>query len=144
VTEGSSGERGADISRRRVRPFLRKPAGPGETPAEPGQRLRPYILTAGRVPDDIPHIGLETQVSAHRHQSTQDLAPQVRAVVEVCAEPISVAEISARLHLHLGVARLLVADLYTSGHVEVHATEDVDAQDPDTILRVIRGLRKIG
>ena len=54
---------------------------------------------------------------------------------------VSVAEISAKLGLHLGVTKILVGDLRAAGHLDVHAT-DVDAShDPETILRVINGLR---
>jgi Protein of unknown function (DUF742) len=52
-----------------------------------------------------------------------------------------VAEISAKLRLHLGVTKILVGDLRAAGHLDVH-TGDVDvSHDPETILRVINGLR---
>ena len=52
------------------------------------------------------------------------------------------AEISARLRLHLGVTRILVGDLRAAGHLDVHVLES-DFPDPETIMRVIRGLRAI-
>jgi hypothetical protein len=71
------------------------------------------------------------------------LSPETRAIVALCEEsPISVAEISARLRLHLGVTRILVGDLRASGQLDVHVLEN-DTPDPDTIMRVIRGLRSI-
>jgi hypothetical protein len=65
------------------------------------------------------------------------------AIVALCAEPLSVAEISARLRLHLGVAKILVGDLRVAGYLDVHAVDASSTHDPDTILRVMRGLRAI-
>jgi hypothetical protein len=71
------------------------------------------------------------------------LSPETRAIVALCEEsPISVAEISARLRLHLGVCRILVGDLRAAGHLDVHVLDN-DSPDPETIMRVIRGLRSI-
>jgi hypothetical protein len=54
-----------------------------------------------------------------------------------------VAEISARLRLHLGVTQILVGDLWAAGLVQVHTVEFDTTHDPDLILRVIDGLRAI-
>jgi hypothetical protein len=134
----------------RVRPFLDSQAvAPNLEPMEdlsPG--LRPFVLTAGRVDGVDPDIDLETQVTARALEARRlaevpvgGLTREQRAIVELCAEPVSVAEISAKLGLHLGVTKILVGDLRVAGHLDVH-TSDVDAShDPETILRVINGLR---
>jgi hypothetical protein len=62
--------------------------------------------------------------------------------VSLCVQPLSVAEISARLRMHLGVTRILVGDLRAAGQLDVHVQE-IDFPDPETIMRVIRGLRAI-
>ena len=67
----------------------------------------------------------------------------MQAIVAICAEPISVAEISARTRMHFGVTRVLVGDLRAAGHLDVHVADVDDALDPDIILRVIDGLRAI-
>ncbi|HET9518292.1 MAG TPA: DUF742 domain-containing protein, partial [Actinoplanes sp.] len=54
----------------------------------------------------------------------------------------SVAEISATLRMHLEVTRILVGDLRAPGQLDVHV-QDFDFPHPDTIRRVIRGLRAI-
>jgi len=154
----------------RIRPYLRTPPS-GDTPAAGGglpgvgesdgggpdrsdgdaapTTLRPFVLTAGRVTGADPDINLETQVTARVPDlfdpgpSVSGLAPELRAIIALAADPISVAELSARLGLHLGVTRVLVGDLRASAHLDVHVP-DVDAPaDADTILRVIRGLRAI-
>jgi len=138
-----------------VRPFLRNTApggryrpapppapGPGPPPGEQTTSLRPFVITSGRVDGLDPNIGLETQVSSHPGALSARLSPEQRAIVQLCAEPLSVAEISARLRMHLGVTRILVGDLRAAGHLDVHVLEN-DFPDPETIMRVIRGLRSI-
>jgi hypothetical protein len=85
---------------------------------------------------------METQVTASSTAVPAGLPPEKRAIVTLCIEPLSVAEISARLKLHLGVTRILVGDLRAAGQLDVHVLEN-DFPDPDTIMRVIRGLRAI-
>lgn len=125
-------------------PRRQSASGPDPAPTH----LRPFILTSGRVHGVDPTIGLETQVTAKRVPPPEavpvaTLAPELQAIVSLCAEPASVAEISARVPLHLGVTRILVGDLRATGHVEVHSLDTATPHDPDTILRVIRGLRAI-
>ncbi|MGW4154336.1 DUF742 domain-containing protein [Micromonospora chersina] len=130
----------------RIRPFLHAPApvpdaGDGE-PTGP----RPFVLTAGRVDGD-PAIGLETQVTARPESGSWAvigrLPAELATIVALSAEPISVAEISARTRMHFGVTRVLVGDLRAAGHLDVHLGDADDALDPDLILRVIDGLRAI-
>jgi len=139
-----------------VRPFLRMGPGAGHAPAPPpalgppadeppGEHttsLRPFVITSGRVAAADPDIGLETQVSAHPGALGARLSPEQRAIVHLCGEPLSVAEISARLRMHFGVTKILVGDLRAAGHLDVHVLEN-DFPDPETIMRVIRGLRSI-
>ena len=138
-----------------VRPFLRntgpgaryrppppQATSPGPPPGEQTTSLRPFVITSGRVDGLDPNIGLETQVSSHPGALSARLSPEQRAIVHLCDEPLSVAEISARLRLHLGVTRILVGDLRAAGHLDVHVLEN-DFPDPETIMRVIRGLRSI-
>ncbi|MEU4781126.1 DUF742 domain-containing protein [Micromonospora sp. NPDC023633] len=139
----------------RIRPYLRassphdiRPGLPGATaapaPEDGPAGPRPFVLTAGRVAGADPAIGLETQVTARPATDPAPLtwlAPELQAIVALCGEPISVAEISARTRLHFGVTRVLVGDLRAAGHLDVH--DGADALDPDIILRVIDGLRAI-
>jgi hypothetical protein len=132
----------------RIRPFLGV-AGLGSPSADATPAgLRPFVLTSGRVDGADPDIGLETQVTARSDGPMRtgvpvaSLAPELRTIMALSAEPISVAEISARARLHLGVTRILVGDLRAAGYLDVHAREAA-RPDPDTILRVIRGLRAI-
>ncbi|MBX6356228.1 MAG: DUF742 domain-containing protein [Micromonosporaceae bacterium] len=145
---------GADAGPERtpgIRPYLRQPPPSPPPEPEPGgvSELRPFVLTSGRVEAADPEIRLETQVTARRPGPSgpgaplAGLAPELRAIVALCAEPMSVAEISARLRLHLGVTRILVGDLRSTGHLDVHTADVADPHNPETIKRVIRGLRAI-
>jgi Protein of unknown function (DUF742) len=131
--------------RRRIRPYLSTPAAEGQDAAGDGARPnpRPFVLTAGRVEATDPRIGVETQVAARVGAPVGSLAPQLRAIVDACVQPVSVGEISARLRLHLGVTQILIGDLRNAGLVDVYTVDHNQAHDPDMILRVIHGLRAI-
>jgi hypothetical protein len=136
-----------------VRPFLQsgphaaggyRPSPRSEQPPvdEQTTTLRPFVITSGRTDGADPDIGMETQVTVNHAAVPVRLSPEMRAIVALCGEPHSVAEISARLRLHLGVTRILVGDLRAAGQLDVHVLDN-DTPDPETIMRVIRGLRAI-
>jgi hypothetical protein len=141
----------------RVPPYLRAPlpAPPPHRPdraAEPSgdaHGVRPFVLTAGRVSGDAADIGLETQVTVRpadpggRRVPVASLASELRAIVALCDQPVSVAEISARARLHLEVTKILVGDLWAAGYLDVHSADLSDFPTPETILRVMNGLRAI-
>ncbi|GAB1643640.1 DUF742 domain-containing protein [Krasilnikovia sp. MM14-A1259] len=139
-----------------VRPFLQsgaphqRPAdeyfapapAPATPPGEQTTALRPFVITSGRVSAADPAIGMETQVTLRPGVVPERLSPEQRAIVGLCQESLSVAEISARLRLHLGVTRILVSDLHAAGYLDVHVLDD-EFPNPETIMRVIRGLRAL-
>lgn len=118
-------------------------------PADRSASLRPFVLTAGRVNAVDREIDVETQVTLRPHDPRTgrvplaSLGPEMQAMVALCGEPISVAEISARLRLHLGVTKILVADLRAAGYLDVHIADTLSPLSADTILRVMHGLRTI-
>ena len=143
----------AHPARPSVRPFLQSgPHAAGGYRPTPGRdlspadeqstTLRPFVITSGRTDGADPEIGMETQVTVVHAAIPMRLSPEMRAIVALCGEPTSVAEISARLRLHLGVTRILVGDLRAAGQLDVHVL-GTDSPDPETIMRVIRGLRSI-
>lgn len=111
--------------------------------------MRPFVLTAGRVNAADPEIDVETQVTLRRQEPwtgrppLASLGPEMQAMVGLCVHPMSVAEISARLGLHLGVTKILVADLRAAGYLDVHVTDTRNPLTADTIMRVMYGLRAI-
>lgn len=109
--------------------------------------VRPYTLTAGRTGSSV-YLPLEAAVQTlesalfHRWQP-DDLRGEI---VQLCRDSPSVAEIAARLSLPLGVARVLVGDLVTSGYLRVHATlgDRATADERRQLIgRTLRGLRAL-
>ncbi|GAB3453946.1 DUF742 domain-containing protein [Actinophytocola sediminis] len=106
--------------------------------------VRPYAHTGGRTRSSR-DLALEALVSADAWGAAASSTPQRRAIMELCAQPRSVAEIAALLSVPLGVARVLIGDLATDGAVLVHPTASVDGEAPelDLMRRVLTGLRRL-
>lgn len=114
-----------------------EPSRPGPAPIAP----RPYTITAGRtvIRLDLP---LEALVVTGRRPPTGTGQPEHDRILALCARPTSVAEVSARLEVPLGVARILLSDLCDTGLVSVI---DPAGEQPTTALmeRVLSGLHSI-
>ncbi|WP_424184503.1 DUF742 domain-containing protein [Actinokineospora sp. G85] len=102
--------------------------------------VRPYAWTRGRTHTraDLALEALVSTVSAERATSWEH-----RAVVDLCATPRSVAEVSALMKLPLGVARVLISDLAEAQAVTVHQRADCAVNDLEFMGRVLAGLRKL-
>ncbi|MGL5852372.1 MAG: DUF742 domain-containing protein [Phycicoccus sp.] len=111
-----------------------------------GLLVRPYAMTRGRTRAPM-DIALEARVSATGSSPSSALArggAEVRAIMQACTfEAQSLAEISARLGLPLGVARVLVGDLAMDGVLTVHAPVSADGIDTHLLERVLRGLHRL-
>jgi hypothetical protein len=116
-------------------------------PAHEANLVRPYTLTAGRTDTNI-HLPMEAPVqtlqSAMYHRwPPNDLRGRI---IQLCIRSPSVAEISARLDVPLGVARVLVGDLVTSGYLRIQTTlTERSSRDErrELIGRTLRGLRAL-
>ncbi len=67
-------------------------------------------------------------------------------IVALCSSPQSVAEISAKLGVPLGVARVLIGDLVLAGHLRTQTTiSETSSSDErrDLIERTLSGLRAL-
>jgi hypothetical protein len=115
-------------------------------PAVEVSLVRPYTLTAGRTATSV-DLPLEAPVQTLEAALFHQWPPHdVRGkIVQLCIKSPSVAEIAARLDLPLGVARVLVGDLVTSGYLRVHPTLDRSSRDErrELIGRTLRGLRAL-
>ena len=107
--------------------------------------LRPYLLTSGRAEPVDQTLEIEAQVLTTElgAASYRRLSFEYRAIVELCLDTMSVAEVGAKLGLHIGVARVLVADLAALGYLVVQRPTFPLSQDLNLIERVIRGLEAI-
>ncbi len=114
----------------------------------PGRFVRPYAMTGGRTrPSHLDlELELETLVSTTSlgEQSVAALSLERRSIALLCRDVLSVAEVSARLDLPLGVARVLVGDMADEGLVIVHRPASPnDRPDLALLERVLYGLRTI-
>ena len=118
--------------------------GPDTAPADTVSAVRPFLLTSGRVAVEST-LPAETQVVATTEGlgALGSLAFEHRAIIEACRAPLSLAEVAARLRLHLNVVRVLAGDLKNTRHLTVHAPQPDMSSDVDVLRRVIDGLRAI-
>lgn len=114
----------------------------------PAPAVRPFLLTSGRVAGAdslVPPIPVEAQVVATREgmAALDTFAFEHRDIVAVCQEPQSVAEIAAKLRLHLNVIRVLADDLRADGQLALYLPHGSTARDASVLRRVIDGLRAV-
>jgi hypothetical protein len=115
-------------------------------PRDTGPRVVPvYALTGGRtrsVGRDLPWETLITTTAAGL-SSVPRLRFELARIVELCRTPVSVAEVAAELHVPMGVARVLVSDLYAEGMLVIHLPTLTHAGRPRTEIleRLLTGLK---
>jgi hypothetical protein len=131
-----------------VEPDRIDPANPPlESPlaSESGVLVRPYARTGGRT-RPARDLALEALIRTRSSAVTPThlLSRERQAIITLCLQPRSVAEVSALLSLPLGVARVLLGDLAEAGVVEVHRSgSGDDAPDLGLMQRVLAGLRRL-
>jgi len=113
--------------------------------ADGGRVVPAYALTRGRTRSVGPDLPLEALLTATEYglRRFSGLQAERRTIVELCAGPLSVAEIAAYLRIPLGVARVLVSDLASSGYLAVHLPQGAADDRPDAAIleRLLDGLR---
>lgn len=107
--------------------------------------VRPYAVTRGRTKPRY-HLEIEAMVAA-AHYDAGDLSrltPECQAILELCRDWRSVAEISAVLQMPLGVARILITDMAVEGLVRIHQlNHDQGRPDVKLLERVLSGIRRL-
>jgi hypothetical protein len=107
--------------------------------------VRPYAVTGGRVRSERSDYPIEALVELlPAGVGGQGLPPEKRAILQHASHGyISIAELSALLHLPLGVVRVVVSDLVDAGFVRVHASDPVEVrtgQSPALTLSVLESV----
>jgi hypothetical protein len=117
----------------------------GDQPAPDPQRVRPYAMTGGRTRPTHDDLETETLISTTSvGEQTPKLTVEQRAIAALCHDILSIAEVSAHLHLPLGVIRVLVGDMAEEHLVIVHRPAHVgDRPDLALLERMLYGLRTI-
>lgn len=110
-------------------------------------RVRPYTLTSGRTDTGV-DLPIEASIRTTNPGADIGLpAHDLRSrIMVMCESGPSVAEISARLSVPLGVARVLVGDLIAGGHLRVLRTlgdRTSNSERRELIGRTLSGLRAL-
>ena len=105
---------------------------------EGGSFVRSYLLTGGRTRSEAGEIAIEALVSVTEGSTAPD-DKELAAIYSLCSTPNSIAEISAKCSMPLGVARVLVADMWGAGSLEVLETTRTD--DIAIVRRLLDGIR---
>jgi hypothetical protein len=113
---------------------------------DPGPLVRPYAMTGGRTRSRV-ELAIESLVSTTPSGEGQlEVASSERqAIIRLCREVTSVAEVSALMRVPLGVARVLLGDMASEGLVRVHpaTTTGKDQPSMELLERVLIGLHKL-
>jgi hypothetical protein len=114
---------------------------------EAGPVVRPYAMTQGRTRPATGEFDLITLVVTIQPGSPATAVgsgPEHGAILALCRDPLSVAEISAHLDLPVGTVRVLLGDLLAEGLILVREPKPVAQLHNQRVLKaVISGLRSL-
>jgi uncharacterized protein DUF742 len=105
-----------------------------------GVFVRPFIVTRGRTRPLHDGLRIETLVEARPAALSAPLQFEQRQIVELAQRPVSVAEVAALLGVPLGVARVLIADLFTGSYVSLHEPTELPVHVIERIRDLVRAL----
>lgn len=115
---------------------------------EEGTPVPLYVITGGRsqAQDGSLVLDLVTLVVS-RSDPEPGMSPEHLAILRMCGNPLSVAEISAYLSLPFSAIGVLLADLHTRARVEIREARSTarTASEPDieTLKALIDGLQRL-
>lgn len=110
-----------------------------------GPIVRAYAVTGGRVRPVAGGFDLVAFVVSRATDSNLPayLSPEQRAILAASAEPLSVAEVAAKLNLALGVIRVLLGDLLAADLISMYEPPAARRHDEDILKAVVNGLRAL-
>lgn len=111
-----------------------------------GPVVRPYAMTQGRVAPSDGEFDLVAFVVAATSDEVPAtrLQPEHHAIVAAAGEPISVVELASALDLSIGVMRVLLGDLLSSGLISLYEPPAASKpHDVDVLKAVVNGLRAL-
>jgi hypothetical protein len=97
--------------------------------------VRPFMLTNGRTRPLHDGLRIETLMRAAPAALSAPLRFESRRAVELCQQPMSIADLSVGLRAPMGVVRVIVADLITDGYLRI---EDQPDELPIALIERIR------
>jgi hypothetical protein len=109
---------------------------------QPGAMVRPFIMTGGRTTTTRTELRWETLIEALPNRAVAPLSSEQDDILARCEHPVSIAELSAYLHLPLVVVNILVGDLLDDVQVRIHATDPVEIE-LSALTRMIERVRAL-
>jgi sulfur carrier protein ThiS len=103
--------------------------------------VRPFVITGGRTRAADASLKVETMVQAVGG-TRDDLNFESARIVDLCYEPISIAEIAAELGIPLGVAVVVVGDLVDADYLEASCSDPVEIE-LSALTRMIERVRAL-
>ena len=104
--------------------------------------IRPFILTGGRTSSTRPGLRWETLVETLADRARLARTTEQRTVLSLAGRPISIAELSAYMHLPTQVVAILVGDLLDMGAIRIHQTDPVEVE-LSALTRMIERVRAL-
>ena len=112
-----------------------------------GRLVRPYAVTGGRTRSTVPGLNMITLVVAARATTDVRMVEQEYLdILDACRYPLSIAEVSAKLHLPLAVIKILITDLIEQGDLLYRsppASHRNDRPDLPMLQKVLDGIRRL-
>lgn len=111
-----------------------------------GPVVRHYAMTAGRTKPTRGEFDLITLIMASRSAAGADprLQPELSAIIRLCQNPISVAELATHLDLPVGTVRVLLGDLLDRGFIRTRSPVPATQLPNERVFKaVLDGLRSL-
>ncbi|PNG20585.1 DUF742 domain-containing protein [Streptomyces cahuitamycinicus] len=127
---------------RQKRDLTAEPAKPQEGEDKPGNPERMYVVAG---PDgERAELDLVTLIVARATDPPPSASPEQAALLRLCAAPLSVAELSAYLHLPFSAMGVLLTELLTAELVQARAPIVRKARSDRSLLEaVMNGLQRL-
>jgi hypothetical protein len=126
------------------RPFLPDPSRATSVEVDSSASsvgVRAYLMTGGRA---TAQLEFETMLSAQTVARPKNVRFERAAILDVCStRPISLAEISAYIHIPIGVVRVLAADLLSEGFLKAYGGPADKMNDVTLLTKLINGVRAL-
>jgi len=103
--------------------------------------VRPFVITGGRTRASDASLRMETMVQTVSDPGNRLTFEHAR-IVDCCWEPLSIAEVAAKLKMPLGVAVVLVGDLVGAGCLDTTYSDPVEIE-LSTLTRMIERVRAL-
>ncbi|MEU3932272.1 DUF742 domain-containing protein [Streptomyces sp. NPDC029044] len=127
---------------RQRRDVLPEPPTPEAGEDKPGNPERMYVVAG---PDgERAELDLVTLIVARATDPPPSASPEQAALLRLCAAPLSVAELSAYLHLPFSAMGVLLTELLTAELVQARAPIVRKARSDRSLLEaVMNGLQRL-